>query len=322
MERNNISKIVRSFLSGRFPADTEERVQRWMISDSRREEKEQASFSYWNELEAAPDHTTYQALERVNRRIGQLRLTKRTPWHRQLARIAAVLVPLFLLIGGYHYYRTSQPEWVEIHVAYGEKRQLFLPDNTEIWINAGSTLKYPKAFKGEERRVILAGEAYFAVEKDATKPFVVQTDQLAVEVLGTEFNVKAYPDDERVVATLNSGKVKITTENQERLLQPNEQLCFDKRSEKMSVTEIPPHETKGWLSGQLLFTDASFHEIKQTLERKFTVSFDTSTFSLSEEKRYTIKFYQDESLEEILSVMQDVVGFNWRIKKDTIVIKE
>ncbi|WP_298653707.1 FecR family protein [uncultured Proteiniphilum sp.] len=321
MNKNSISKILKRFLSERFPDETEEKVQRWIIEDRNNEEKEHASFEYWNELKSEINPDTYSALERVNERIGYPQRKKNIPLYKKVSHIAAILIPVFLIAGGYFYYTSVKNILVEIHTAYGEEKHVFLPDSSEIWINAGTNLKYPKKFR-DQRIVYLDGEAYFSVRKDQSKPFVVQTEDISVKVLGTQFNVKAYPEDERVITTLASGKVEIHTgTNNPRVLKPNEQLTYHKNTSKINITEISTDETDAWRNGQLIFSDASLPEILQVLERKFDVSIsDNTTVPVS--KLYTVKFLKNENLEEILGILQDIVGFSYRNQENKIILSK
>ena len=323
MKKNNFSKIIKRFLSGRFHSETEERVQRWIIDEKNQDEKEHASSEYWNELNVEPNDETYSALKRVNRKIGytQKRMVK-IPRYKKIGRVAAVIVPLFI-VAGYLYFASTQNNMVEISVAYGGQKHLFLPDSSEIWINAGSTIKYPKNFNRKQRMVHLDGEAYFSVRRDETKPFIVQTEQLSVRVLGTKFNVKAYSSDNKSTTTLTSGKVEVATNsNVTRILMPNEQLTFDDKSATMSVVEIPSNETNGWITGQLIFTNASFDEIIQTLERRFNVSVTVSNhFAATSDKLYTVKFLKNENIDTVLAILKDVTGFSYQRNGNEIIFK-
>jgi ferric-dicitrate binding protein FerR (iron transport regulator) len=195
MMKTIISRILKKYLSERFSPETEERVQKWIIKNDKTKEKEQASLEYWDELDVTADSGTYSALDRVNKRIGYGKQALIIPLYRKLSRIAAVLVPLFILAGGYLYYQSTRNDLIEVSVAYGEQKHLFLPDSSEIWVNEGSTIKYPKEFTGKQRLVQLNGEACFSVRKDESQPFIVSTEKLSVKVLGTKFNVKAYTGD-------------------------------------------------------------------------------------------------------------------------------
>lgn len=321
MKTNNISKIIKRYLSDRFPKKTEERVQRWIIADNNTKEKEDASLEYWNELKTEIDANTYSALKRVNRRIGYSEKQLSTvSFNKRALQIAAILIPLFMIAGGYYYH--TQTKLTKVTVAYGETRHLFLPDSSEIWINAGSHIKYPKTFNDKQRLVYLEGEAYFSVRKDQARPFIVKAEQLSVKVIGTKFNVKAYPEDELITTTLTSGKVEIITPTKEsKILQPNEQLTYNTSTSLMHIENISSTETNAWLSGQLLFINSSFKDIKQTLERRFNVIIEDKA-DIPASKLYTAKFMKGETLNEILNVLEEVVGFSYRQQGKIIVISE
>lgn len=311
MEQNIVYRIIRKYLSARFSTETEEKIQKWIINDRNTPEKEQASLAYWNTLEADNETETNHALARVNRRINYCK-PRRLPFYKKLARIAAVLIPLFIVAGGYLYYTSTANHLIEVSVAYGEKKHLILPDSSEIWLNAGSSMKYPKTFAGQERLVYLDGEAYFTVKKDATRPFIVKASQVSVKVLGTRFNVKAYPDEERITTTLTSGKVEVNTPTESpQILRPNEQLTFNRKTSHIRIATIPAADTDSWVTGKLIFTNASLSEIQQTLERRYNVVIQNRT-SPSVTTRYTVRFLQNENLEQVLNVLADIIGFSYR----------
>lgn len=320
MMKKDISKIIKRYLSGRFSTETEEKVQRWIIKDENTDDKESASLEYWDSLDVAPDSKTYSALDRVNRRIGYSQTQSiKVPLYKKFSRIAAVLIPLFIVAGGYLYYNNTKDNLIEISVAYGEEKHLILPDSSEIWINAGTTIKYPKEFKGDRRTVYLDGEAYFSVQKDVSKPFIVETNNLSVKVLGTKFNVKAYTSDEKVITMLTSGKVEVSADNNSYILKPNEQLTFNTKTSTTIVDKVPSNETDAWLSGQLIFTDASFDEILQTLERHFNI-FITNNTTISPTKLYTVKFLKDEQLDDILNILGEIMNVKYQRQGNQLII--
>ena len=298
MKKSNISKIIKMFLSARFPSETEEKVQKWIIKDENQQAKAKASLDYWNELDIEADSSTYASLERVNLRTGYNKehLTNIASYQK-FARVAAVIVPLFLFAGGMFYYLSPHNEMIEISVAYGEQKRLILPDSSEVWLNAGSSILYPETFAKDKRLVMLDGEAYFSVKKDTVSPFIVETSQLSVKVLGTRFNVKAYPNDEKITTTLTSGKVEV------------------------SVRSQPPHmnDTNCWMAGKLVFTNASAGEIFRTLERHYNTTID-NTAIIPASKRYTVKFLKDEGLNEILNILKDIIGFDYQQYEKKIVL--
>lgn len=320
MEKKNISRIIKKFLSGRFHTEAEERVQKWIIKEDDAREKEEASLEYWNELEVEINSDTYSALKRVNKRIGHFERNKILP-HRKLARIAAVFILLLFVAGCYLYFNSTRSEMIEISVAYGENKHFFLPDSSTIWLNAGTTLKYPKEFKGNKRQVYLDGEAYFEVSENKKKPFIVLTEHISIKVLGTKFNVKAYSSDAKATAALTSGKVEVNTQSKvSQILKPNERLTYNAIQSTINVEEVLPEETDAWVTGKLLFVNSSFKDIKETLERRFDITFEDKT-DVPASKLYTVKFFKGENENEILNVLKDVVGFTYRQQGRNIVLK-
>ena len=192
-----------------------------------------------------------------------------------------------------------------------------MPDSAEVWLNAGSSILYPETFAKDKRQVILNGEAYFSVKKDTVSPFIVETSQLSVKVLGTRFNVKAYPNDEKITTTLTSGKVDLLIDAQPPLiLKRNEQLTNYK---KISVIET--NDTNSWMVGKLVITNASAGVIFRTLERHYNTTID-NTANIPASKRYTVKFLKDESLDEILNILKDIIGFDYQQYEKKIVLTQ
>ena len=298
-------------------------MQKWIIKDKNQQAKAKASLDFWNELDVEADSNTYASLERVNLRTGYNKehLTNIVSYQK-FARIAAVIIPLFLFAGGMFYYLSPQNEMIEVSVAYGEQKHLILPDSSEVWLNAGSTILYPETFAKDKRLVMLDGEAYFSVKKDTASPFIVEASQLSVKVLGTRFNVKAYPNDEKITTTLTSGKVEVSVQSQPpHILKPNEQLTYDKKSSDIHISMIDTNDTNCWIVGKLVFTNASAGEIFRTLERHYNTTIDNTT-TIPASKRYTVKFLKDESLDEILNILKDIIGFDYQQYEKKIVVTQ
>lgn len=226
-----------------------------------------------------------------------------------------------MLIGrGVLYYIPSGNEQIEISTAYGEQKRLVLPDSSEVWLNAGSTITYPETFTKENRVVTLDGEAYFSVRKDDAKPFIVETSQLSVKVLGTKFNVKAYANDANITTTLTSGKVEVSTQSRPpQTLKPNERLTYDKSTSDIEISTVDTVDTNSWVKGKIIFTNATAEEIFRTLERRYDTVIDHSA-DFSAPRRYTVKFLKDENLDEMLNILGDIIGFSYRQSGNKIII--
>ena len=167
---------------------------------------------------------------------------KRFSW----LKIAAVWgIPLLMLGAAAWFYASATQkaklysEVVFMHkfTAYGERTMVILPDSSKVWLNGGSSLIYPSRFVSAERNVCLTGEAYFDVRKDSSRPFTVDVNQMKLKVLGTTFNVFSYPDNPQIVATLETGKLQIKVDNQEKpyTLSPNDQLVLDSKTGEVEL---------------------------------------------------------------------------------------
>lgn len=160
-------------------------------------------------------------------------------------------------------------------VPRGGEYLLELADGTKIWLNSESELKYPVQFIGNSREVFLKGEGYFAVSRDVTKPFVVHTSLGRVEVLGTEFNVRDYAVENRVVTTLVNGKVKYKDPvhvSRELELFPGFQITDRGGQEVLMAKKVNLSESVGWKDGLYVFNQQTLEEMMQTLERNYNVT--------------------------------------------------
>ena len=210
----------------------------------------------------------------------------------------------------------------EIHVPYGKSSVVALADGTLINLNAGSSLRYPNGFKAEgNREVFLTGEAYFQVSHDAKRPFLVHTDDLEIEVLGTHFNVQAYADEKNSNTVLVNGVVQVKQKSNPEdavVLKPGMQASYTQGSKSLEIASVNTAPYIAWVKGQLYFDQADFPQIARILERKFDVQIQVNNTALKKEK-FTAKF-KAESLEQILKSFNESYPFNYDIKQNTVVI--
>jgi transmembrane sensor len=153
----------------------------------------------------------------------------------------------------------------------GGQYEITLADGTKVWLNALSTLKFPTAFSGHERSVQLSGEAYFEVSKDNKKPFHVNANGIDVEVLGTHFNVNAYPDETSIKTTLLEGKVKLVKAGAIILLKPGEQGQTDGASGFVLVKDADVNQAVAWKNGFFSFEDVNIQAVMRQLERWYGI---------------------------------------------------
>lgn len=166
---------------------------------------------------------------------------------------------------------TSPGEINSISTPRGGEYQVTLPDGTKAWLNSSSSIRFPVVFNGGQRRVETTGEVYFEVAKNKLKPFVVTTGQQTITVLGTHFNVMAYPDEQNMVTTLVEGSVKISKGKQNRILAPGEQAIVD---DGIKVTDADIDDAIAWKNGITSFTDADIKTIMRKVARWYDVDIE------------------------------------------------
>lgn len=212
-----------------------------------------------------------------------------------------------------------------LKVPYGKTFQLRLSDGTVAHLNAGSSLKYPVQFlDGMERKVFITGEAYLNVAKDATRPFIVNADNLNVRVLGTQFNVSAYPEDETTEVVLVEGAVSLYTENDghdsnKTLLAPGYKGSFNKTKNSITKNEVVTDIYTSWINGKLIFRNMTFENILKKLERHYDVVFVDNNTKLS--KRVFNANFGKEPIENVLDELKTNYGIKYSIIDDKIVIE-
>ena len=159
----------------------------------------------------------------------------------------------------------------KLEIPRGGEFCLTLSDGTRVWLNSETSIQYPVAFGAKERRVFVQGEAYFEVAKDANKPFTVQFMSSSVTVLGTSFNIRAYPEEKRSQTTLAEGSVRIYSPGSSMLLKPGEQVEVNALSGEMVKREVEVKSFTSWKDGRFVFEQQPLEDIMRTLERWYDI---------------------------------------------------
>lgn len=161
-----------------------------------------------------------------------------------------------------------------IVVPRGGEYELRLADGTRVWLNSDSELRFPVRFTGVNRQVVLKGEAFFMVAKDSLRPFIVDAcDRMKVEVLGTEFNVQAYPGDSELKTTLNRGKVRIGLGEEKLVLYPEQQAVCRMQDNTIEMRHVKAEHYSAWKDGKFIFEDERLENILNRLARWYNISF-------------------------------------------------
>ena len=254
-----------------------------------------------------------------------------------LAAAGCVIIILFL--GRIYFYNGTQHIERNNKVANiiatqrGSRTTVQLSDGTKVWLNADSKIYYDEAFKSNVREVQLEGEAFFDVKHDPDHPFIIHAGKMDVRVLGTSFNVKAYPDDSTIETTLIKGKVEIDFPGNTQpgiVLRPNEKVVIPKKEEPVAqntdehihrkmVAPDPVYRTlieTSWVEDKLAFRNESFSDVSKRLERWYNIHFSF------EDQQYLqgrlTGCFKDQPIKNVMDALQISFGFHYRIDGDTI----
>ena len=215
----------------------------------------------------------------------------------------------------------------KLTIPYGERFEIFLSDGTTVYLNAGSSLRYPVKFiEGLDRHVFLVGEAFFDVREDKAHPFVVSTSEMDVTVLGTEFNVTAYPEDQFISTVLVEGSVNLSNTKTERKAEVEEiQLSPGFKADwsvvhgKAVLNQVDTDIYTGWIEGKLVLKNLPFNTIIKKLERHYNVEI-VNSYSALDAQIFTATF-DVESIDEVLSSFAENKSFRFETKGNTITIE-
>lgn len=183
----------------------------------------------------------------------------------------------------------------------GGQYQVILPDGSHVWLNAASSIKYPTTFAGNIRKVEITGEAYFEVVHNAAKPFRVSSNGQTVDVLGTHFNINAYNDEQVIKTTLLEGSVRVTANNNIRVLKPGEQsrLALDG---DLKVNEANLAEAIAWKNGLFYFENTSLQNVMRQLARWYEVEIDYE--GKIPDRTFTGKIHRDVNVSEVFEILK------------------
>lgn len=245
--------------------------------------------------------------------------TRRLTLIRIFSAAAAVLL---LCLSAWTVYLYTQPVSIETVSTLAETRTVHLPDGSTVTLNHYSSISYPEKFKSGNREVELNGEAYFEVSKDKKHPFIVQTETIDVQVLGTHFNVDAYRDNPDVRTTLLTGSVAVSNKNNSvrMVLKPNEIAIYNKVEQKLTRKALENAKDEiSWRHGEFIFDDLPLQEIVRELSNSFGASIRISDAAL-QDYRITARFRNREDLETILSVLHNAGYFDYSQNDKQIII--
>lgn len=323
-------KIISSYYNDEFDDRDKDKIKKvfisWLVNEKDSDAKDLALKKIWDTEVGTP--LSEEKLNEIKQSVKERIYTKETSTPKtgrkislgkRLGRIAAVIIPLFI-IGGVWLYTSSdkstEQNWI---TAYGEIEQVTLSDNSEMWINAGSTIDLTKDKAG--RVAELSGESYFKIEKQSHQTFKVVASDVTITVTGTEFNVQAYPNNEKIIVALIKGSVEVTLPTEQLWkMHDNQQFIYDKKTQQATLIDTYNIEDDAsWREGIVVCKEQSLTEILNAIERKFNVTIIlTPQFYDNTDIKYTINFDSSETPNSVMEALDAMIdGFSYELVDST-----
>lgn len=324
MKKNKAYRILNQLMKGTLSSDIRIDIYRWILSDKSSSEKEDAFWQIWEETPSTADSSLDNSLLETKKKIEATKETlPQVNFFKKIARYAAILI-LPLISGLSVWYLMQQnkiePTIIECYTPFRETQMIELTDGSKVQVNAGSLLVYPDVFTGDTRTVYLSGEAFFDIAPMKDKPFIVKVNGQEVKVLGTKFNVLAYPNDSLIVTTLIQGSVELATAKSNGIvLDINQQYVYNKRTESGEINNSTTFENHRWTSGYYSFTEESLNSVFSRLSQIYGYTFTITTRDLNN-KKITATFYKEQPIDDILEIIRLSIPMKYSIEGQNIFI--
>ncbi|MDX9881444.1 MAG: FecR domain-containing protein [Prolixibacteraceae bacterium] len=258
----------------------------------------------------------------LNERAGEIR---KLDFLQKLYKYAAVLLLMVAMGGGYLYFSHSAGYAVSYNTLIADNAQIskaILPDQTVVWLNSGSSLKYSNQFGIENRDVELTGQAYFDVAKNKKLPFIVSCDEINVKVRGTRFIAEAYPDSPEISIVLEEGAVELVPASGGKsfaYLKPNEMMVYNKQDHQFNIREVVATKYSSWREGVIHIYDQPLKDVAAKLQKRYNQQI------IPEEglKDYKVTFsIRNEDFNDVLSMLLAITSAKAHQEGDTIYLKK
>lgn len=304
MDQDQITQLLDLYLDGKTTLQQDQLVEDWL--ETRVREKDE-----WGQMDTFEQQQYLDVLFtelQGNIRQDREHLVATMPRRRwSVLSFPAAAAILLIAFAGYLLWplfqqQLSSSQLTTVKIAEKEQKQFTLADGSKVWVNGGSTLRFPESF-GETREVFLTGEAFFDVAHDAEKPFIIHTGKVSTTVLGTAFNIKADPIGHTVAVTVARGKVSV--KEGERLLgilTKNQQVSFNTLTSRAVRSQVDSEVVSAWYRNDLYFDEITFEQAVLRLKERFGVKIDFSNEGLKH-CRFSGTILQEQELENILNTI-------------------
>lgn len=323
-----MKKIITKYLEGRATELEQAKLLQWLRIKKNKFDFHRFRLVWKNSLDE--NQFPGDSEESWNKIQTQLLQKSLKGWQKcrktyQFLKYAAILF-FIISIGGLAYFFVNQKEllpeyYTSVIAENGQISKVELPDGSLVWLNSGSEIIYSNFFASNNRNIKLIGEAYFHVTKNRELPLVVNCDDLQVKVLGTQFNVAAYPNNNFVDVVLEKGSVELWNKKVESFhfkLKPGERAIFDKSEQELAISCVNTSKFTSWKEGIMNIYDQPLVNLVERLETRYN-----QEFVLDDEVkdfRYTFTI-ENESLDEIIKLMEKITPLKAIQKQDTILLK-
>jgi len=325
---------IKNYLEGKTSREESEKVLFWLKNPKNENESRRILGEIWFNSDiqlnsSGPDFD--QMLNQLHQQINSQKIAESASESKPanvtaglfntFSKVAAILIIPLFLVTVYVYYNPQQTTTTvattttirEVYTKPGTRTKIELSDGTLVWLNDGTTFRYPEQFYGDQREVFVDGEAYFEVKSDEKHPFIVDNKMMKTVVTGTHFNLNAYSSDHFFEATLLKGKVRLEKNNQSFTMKPGVQVQFDAELEKFEAKNVNPQNAAAWINGKLIFKDERLGTAIKKLGRWYNVDIVLSNSELNE---YLLTgTIQDEKLDQTMNLISLALPVTFKFKK-------
>lgn len=328
-------ELLKKFFAGQCSDEEHDRVLSWYQSGKAEKELSARIETSWNSTVSDSENTWEKEnvlndlLQRLPEQLQRQQIKNPSPrgliyntafrYAASLTILLTIAVLWYIFIKGSDDASSMLPiQFTHFTTERGEKTQFMLPDGTKVIMNADSRIRYHEDFASVSERVVyFEGEAFFDVAKDPLRPFIIHSNQVTTTVLGTSFNVHAFAGEDIIVSVV-AGKVKVQKPLEAIYLHSGEQAVYGMSDRSLFKKSFDPSSTLAWKEGTLYFKNERFRDIVKKLERWYGVSIDVQKVDI--EDGFTGS-YHHKSLDEVMEGMGFVLGFDYEIKGNRVIIK-
>ena len=333
-ENKHIDELIANYLTEGLDKNALDELKTWIAASAENQQYVICQREIWFSAvsrEAASVYDKDKAFENFRNRVEsqkEIQSTSRRGFSLSALWRYAAVVAIIIAVGCISYWQGEvnvKDTFADISVEapLGSKTKLYLPDGTLVWLNAGSRMTYSQGFGVDNRKVELEGEGYFEVKRNEKIPFFVKTKDLQLQVLGTKFNFRDYPEDHEVVVSLLEGKVGLNNllrEEKEAVLSPDERAVLNKANGLLTVESVTASNASQWTDGYLFFDEELLPDIAKELERSYNVKIHIANDSLKTFRFYGNFVRREQNIQEVLEALASTEKIQYKIEERNITI--